>query len=65
MKTGFTNAAGFNIITSAERNGNRVIAVTMGHDTAKLRDRKVAKLMNMGLEKLAAANHNNAASAKF
>ena len=56
MKTGFTNAAGFNIITSAERNGNRVIAVTMGHDTAKLRDRKVAKLMNMGLEKLAAAN---------
>ena len=29
MKTGFTNAAGYNIVTSAHRNGNRVIAVTM------------------------------------
>ncbi len=53
MKTGFTNAAGFNIITSAERNGKRVIAVTMGHNTAKLRDKKVASLMEQGLNKLA------------
>ena len=53
LKTGFTNAAGFNIITSAHKNGQRVIAVTMGHNTAKLRDRKVAKMMNGGLQKLA------------
>ncbi|MBE6459320.1 MAG: D-alanyl-D-alanine carboxypeptidase [Alphaproteobacteria bacterium] len=53
MKTGFTSAAGFNIITSAERNGKRVIAVTMGHNTAKLRDKKVASLMEQGLNKLA------------
>ncbi len=59
MKTGFTNAAGFNIITSAERNGKRVIAVTMGHNTAKLRDKKVAKLMEMGLNKLTKDNKNN------
>lgn len=52
MKTGFTSAAGFNIITSAERNGKRVIAVTMGHNTAKLRDKKVASLMEHGLNKL-------------
>ncbi len=62
MKTGFTNAAGFNIITSAERDGKRVIAVTMGHNTAKLRDQKVAKLMDMGLNKLVAANHNDVIS---
>lgn len=59
MKTGFTNAAGYNIVTSAERNGNRVIAVTMGHNTAKLRDKKVADLMNQGLKKLALNNKTN------
>lgn len=59
MKTGFTNAAGYNIVTSAERNGNRVIAVTMGHNTAKLRDKKVADLMNQGLKKLALNNKVN------
>lgn len=53
MKTGFTNAAGYNIVTSATRNGNRVIAVTMGHNSAKIRDKKVAALMDQGLKKLA------------
>ena len=65
MKTGFTNAAGFNIITSAERDGKRVIAVTMGHNTAKLRDQKVAKLMDMGLTKLAEANHDAVAAGQY
>ncbi len=52
MKTGYTSAAGYNIVTSAERNGRRVIAVTMGHNTIKDRDLKVARLMNTGLKKL-------------
>lgn len=52
MKTGFTNAAGYNIVTSAERNGKRVIAVTMGHNTAKARDQKVSSLMKQALKKL-------------
>ena len=50
MKTGYTSAAGYNIVTSAERNGRRVIAVTMGHDSIKNRDLKVAQLMNKGLK---------------
>ena len=53
MKTGFTNAAGFNIVTSAQRDGQRVIAVTMGHNTIKSRDKKVAQMMDQGLTKLA------------
>ena len=53
MKTGFTNAAGYNIVTSAERNGHRVIAVTMGHRMLKQRDKKVASMMENGLQKLA------------
>ncbi len=50
MKTGYTSAAGYNIVTSAERDGRRVIAVTMGHDSIKSRDLKVAQLMNKGLK---------------
>ena len=56
MKTGFTNAAGYNIVTSAERDGNRVIAVTMGHNTIRQRDTKVSSMMTQGLRKLALAD---------
>ena len=56
LKTGFTNAAGYNIATSATRNGHRVIAVTMGHNSIKERDRKIANMMNSGLSKLSLAD---------
>lgn len=59
MKTGYTAAAGFNIITSAQRDGQRVIAVTMGHKTAKNRDQKVAQLMDKALTKLAMNDNLN------
>lgn len=52
MKTGYTNAAGYNIVTSAERNGKRVIAVVMGHNSIKERDTKVASLMTKGFQKI-------------
>lgn len=61
MKTGFTNAAGYNIVTSAERNGKRVIAVTMGHNTAKARDKKISSLMNSALKKLEVSSENKTA----
>ena len=59
MKTGFTNAAGYNIVTSAERNGHRVIAVTMGHRMLKQRDKKVASMMESGLQKLALNSYDS------
>lgn len=52
MKTGYTSAAGYNIVTSAEREGKRVIAVTMGHNSIKERDYKVAQMMANGLNKI-------------
>ena len=52
MKTGYTKRAGFNIVTSAQWDDKRVIAVTMGHQTAEKRDYKVADLMKSGLTKL-------------
>lgn len=56
MKTGYTRASGFNIVTSAQRQGNRVIAVTMGHRTLGDRDTKVMSMMNRGLTTLAQNN---------
>lgn len=61
MKTGYTRAAGFNIVTSAQRKGNRVIAVTMGHRTYRERDQKVMAMMNKGLIQLASNERDNTA----
>ncbi len=49
MKTGYTAASGYNIITSARRGNKRVIAVTMGHRYLNERDKKAAVMMDKGL----------------
>lgn len=49
MKTGYTAASGYNIITSAHRHNKRVIAVTMGHKYLNERDKKVSLMMDRGL----------------
>lgn len=50
LKTGYTAASGYNIVTSAKRGNHRVIAVTMGHEQVKERDQKVTAMMEKGLE---------------
>jgi D-alanyl-D-alanine carboxypeptidase len=45
IKTGFTNASGYNLMASAERGGRRVIAVMMGGSTGRSRDAHVADLI--------------------
>ena len=52
MKTGYTAAAGYNIITSARRGSHRVIAVTMGHDRQQTRDKSVYAMMDKALDKM-------------
>ena len=59
MKTGYLAAAGYNIVTSAQRNGIRVLAVTMGHKSIKERDNKVMALMDKGITKIAMNSKNN------
>jgi D-alanyl-D-alanine carboxypeptidase len=48
LKTGFTNGAGFCLSATAERNGRRVIVVVMGFQDRKVRDVKVAELIERG-----------------
>lgn len=56
MKTGYTAASGYNIVTSAHRNNKRVIAVTMGHKYWNERDKKAALMMDKGLHALKNSN---------
>ena len=53
IKTGYTNAAGYNLAASAERDGTRLIAVVFGGKTAKFRDNHVKKLLNKCFAKTA------------
>ena len=53
IKTGYTRASGFNLVSSVERNGRRVIAVVFGGKTSKSRDRHMVKLLDRGFTKLA------------
>ena len=52
IKTGFVNASGFNIATSAVRNGRRLIGVIMGGRSAHSRDVQMASLLDQGFAAL-------------
>ena len=52
LKTGYIRASGFNITTSARRNGKRVIGVVLGGRTSAWRDRQMAHLLNVAFKKL-------------
>ena len=50
LKTGFTNAAGFNLAASAVRDGNRLIAVVMGSSSGAARNADVEGLLLTGFD---------------
>ena len=46
LKTGYTAAAGFNLASTAVRNGHRLFGVVMGGRTAVVRDNLMARLLD-------------------
>lgn len=48
IKTGFTNAAGYNLVASAQRGNVRIIAVVMGGTSTAARNRRAGELLDMG-----------------
>lgn len=52
MKTGYTAASGFNIVTSAVRHGHRLLGVVMGGRTARSRDHLMMALLNRGFAQI-------------
>ena len=51
IKTGYTNAAGYNLVASAERGGERVIATVFGGASGAARNRRVAELLDLGFQR--------------
>lgn len=45
IKTGFVNASGFNLAASVVRDNKRIIAVVMGGESARSRDKKMVQLL--------------------
>ena len=45
IKTGYTNASGFNLLTSVRRGGRHIVAVVLGGRTAAARDAYMASLI--------------------
>ncbi len=52
IKTGYLKSSGYNLVTSAERQGRRLIGVIFGGRTARSRDRLMARLLNKGFRKM-------------
>ncbi|MCD6075242.1 MAG: D-alanyl-D-alanine carboxypeptidase, partial [Rhodospirillales bacterium] len=46
LKTGYTHASGFNLVTSATRDGRRLIGVVFGGNTAAARDQQMMRLLD-------------------
>jgi D-alanyl-D-alanine carboxypeptidase (penicillin-binding protein 5/6) len=52
LKTGFFYAAGFSIAATAARDNKRAIAVVMGSESQRVRDKKAKEMLTEGLSEL-------------
>lgn len=46
IKTGYINASGFNLVSSAERQGVRIFAAVLGGKTGRWRDKRMEQIIN-------------------
>jgi len=51
LKTGYTHASGFNLVTSAVHDGRRLIGVVFGGNTAAARDQQMTRLLDAAFAK--------------
>jgi D-alanyl-D-alanine carboxypeptidase len=51
IKTGYTRAAGSNLVASAERGDKRIIATMFGGSSSAARNARVAELLDMGFQR--------------
>ncbi|TNC63920.1 D-alanyl-D-alanine carboxypeptidase [Rubellimicrobium roseum] len=50
IKTGFTNAAGYNLVASAQRGDVRIIATVFGGTSTADRNARISRLLDMGFD---------------
>ncbi len=53
MKTGYYRKAGFNLIATAHRNGERLVSIVIGSPTSRVRNQLTAALLDAGFQRLA------------
>ena len=53
IKTGYIRQSGYNLVGSAERDGQRIIAVVLGSKTPGIRDWTMTTLLDYGFERIA------------
>lgn len=63
IKTGYTRAAGFNLVASAKRGNERVIATVFGGRSSASRNAKVAELLDLGFRRAPSSAPINAPKA--
>lgn len=51
IKTGYTRAAGFNLVSSAERGNERIIATVFGGQSTASRNARIVELLDMGFKR--------------
>ncbi len=51
IKTGYTRAAGFNLVASAERGNERIIATVFGGQSVGWRNTQMAELLDLGFDR--------------
>lgn len=52
LKTGYINASGYNLVTTANKNGDAVVAVVLGGKTSKRRDKHMVKILDRAFYKM-------------
>ena len=53
MKTGYVAAVGYNLITTAKKNDNRLLGVVMGYDSVLGRDEAMKAILDEGFKRVA------------
>ncbi|MBN8531039.1 MAG: D-alanyl-D-alanine carboxypeptidase [Alphaproteobacteria bacterium] len=61
IKTGFIGASGFNLVTTASREGHNLIGVVLGGPSGSWRDSRMMALLNQQFAKLKAGGDDNVA----
>ncbi len=59
IKTGYTRASGFNLVTSAQADGRSIVAVVMGGTSGGARDSQMRKLVAQYMPKASTGRANN------
>ncbi len=58
IKTGYTKASGFNLVSSVERDGRSIVAVVLGGKSGKSRNEQMATLINRYISKASRGGDN-------